>query len=142
MFFRATKVGKVERAGCYDAVPSVVEGKRRMSDPGQFAAQILETSAPGFAGLVAGLLFERHPEVAVRDDAALAARLLRSLTPEQQKVIRLAVHEGHTHQGIADALELPLGTVKTHLRRGLLKIRDTMKTARPKRRPPPQPKPN
>ena len=37
-----------------------------MSDPGQFAAQILETSAPGFAGLVAGLLLERHPEIAGR----------------------------------------------------------------------------
>ncbi len=37
-----------------------------MSDPGRFAAQILETSAPGFAGLVAGLLLERHPEIAGR----------------------------------------------------------------------------
>ena len=81
------------------------------------------------------------PEVAVRDDAAHAARLLRSLTADQQQVIRLAIHEGHTHQGIADALQLPLGTVKTHLRRGLLRIRDAMKTARPRRRPPPQPPP-
>lgn len=37
-----------------------------MSDPGRFAAQFLETSAAGFAGLVAGLLLERHPEIAGR----------------------------------------------------------------------------
>ncbi len=42
-------------------------------------------------------------------------------------MIKLAVYEGHTHQSIADALQLPLGTVKTHLRRGLLKVREAMK---------------
>ena len=78
------------------------------------------------------------PDVAVRDDAARAARLLHTLVPDQQRVIRLAVYEGHTHQSIADALQLPLGTVKTHLRRGLLKIREAMKAAKKKRRPPRQ----
>lgn len=66
-------------------------------------------------------------DVALKDDAARAERLIRTLKPEQQQVIRLAVYEGHTHQSIADALQLPLGTVKTHLRRGLLKVREAMK---------------
>jgi RNA polymerase sigma-70 factor (ECF subfamily) len=66
------------------------------------------------------------PDAAVKDDAARAARLIRTLKPEQQQVIKLAVYEGHTHQSIADALQIPLGTVKTHLRRGLLRVREAM----------------
>jgi RNA polymerase sigma-70 factor (ECF subfamily) len=67
-----------------------------------------------------------HPDIALQDDAARAAALIRTLKPEQQQVIKLAVYEGHTHQSIADALQIPLGTVKTHLRRGLLKVREAM----------------
>jgi RNA polymerase sigma factor (sigma-70 family) len=67
-----------------------------------------------------------NPDIALQDDAARAARLIRTLKPEQQQVIKLAVYEGHTHQSIADALRIPLGTVKTHLRRGLLKVREAM----------------
>jgi RNA polymerase sigma-70 factor (ECF subfamily) len=69
------------------------------------------------------------PDIALQDDAARAAELIRTLKPEQQQVIRLAVYEGHTHQSIAAALDLPLGTVKTHLRRGLLKVREAMQKA-------------
>lgn len=61
-----------------------------------------------------------------RDEAARASRLIRSLKPEQQRVIELAVYEGRTHQSISDSLGIPLGTVKTHLRRGLMRIRDAM----------------
>jgi RNA polymerase sigma-70 factor (ECF subfamily) len=52
--------------------------------------------------------------------------MIHTLKPEQQQVIKLAVYEGHTHQSIAEALQMPLGTVKTHLRRGLLKVREAL----------------
>jgi RNA polymerase sigma factor (sigma-70 family) len=45
---------------------------------------------------------------------------------EQQKVIRLAVHEEWTHERIAEHLDMPVGTVKTHLRRGLLRLREAL----------------
>lgn len=61
-----------------------------------------------------------------KGDAARAGEIIRTLRPEQQQVIYLAVHQGHTHQSIADQMKLPLGTVKTHLRRGLLKVREAM----------------
>jgi RNA polymerase sigma factor (sigma-70 family) len=67
-----------------------------------------------------------HLTVELQDDAARAEALIRTLKPEQQQVIKLAIYEGHTHQSIADALGIPLGTVKTHLRRGLLKVREAM----------------
>lgn len=85
---------------------------------------------PDFEELTAAEDFEQPdppPDIALQDDAARAARLIATLKPEQQHVIRLAVYEGHTHQSIADALQIPLGTVKTHLRRGLLKVREAMR---------------
>jgi DNA-directed RNA polymerase specialized sigma24 family protein len=32
--------------------------------------------------------------------------------------------QGFSHQEISDALKMPLGTVKTHARRGLLQVRE------------------
>jgi RNA polymerase sigma-70 factor (ECF subfamily) len=72
---------------------------------------------------------ELQPDYAIKDEAARASRLIGTLKPELQQVIKLAVYEGHTHQSIADALQLPLGTVKTHLRRGLLKVREALQEA-------------
>lgn len=62
----------------------------------------------------------------IKDEAERALRLIQTLKPEQQQIIQLAVYHGHTHQSIADTLGMPLGTVKTHLRRGLLRIRGAM----------------
>jgi RNA polymerase sigma-70 factor (ECF subfamily) len=51
---------------------------------------------------------------------------IRELRPEQQEILRLSVYEGWSHQRIADHLQVPLGTVKTHVRRGLIRVRDLM----------------
>lgn len=68
-------------------------------------------------------------EVEVNDEAARASALIRTLKPQQQKIIKMAVYYGCTHRDIAEELDLPLGTVKTHLRRGLLQIRGAMQQA-------------
>jgi RNA polymerase sigma-70 factor (ECF subfamily) len=49
---------------------------------------------------------------------------LRSLPPEQLKVLELAYYSGYTHMEIAELLDLPLGTVKGRMRLGLQKIRE------------------
>ena len=51
---------------------------------------------------------------------------LASLTPLQREAIDLAYYGGRTHRQIADDLAVPLGTVKTRLRDGLIKLRDVM----------------
>jgi len=56
-------------------------------------------------------------------EAALAARALGELRPEQREVLRLSVAEGLTHPEIAERTGMPLGTVKAHARRGLIRIR-------------------
>lgn len=50
------------------------------------------------------------------------------LTPSQQQVLELCYVEGVSHQVAAERLGLPLGTVKTHARRGLLILRQHLKT--------------
>lgn len=65
------------------------------------------------------------------EDAALAQRLLSDLRPEQQKVLRLSIGQGLSHEQIAELLDMPLGTVKTHVRRGLISLREAMQKANP-----------
>ena len=59
-------------------------------------------------------------------EAEEAAEAMRTLRPEQQQVLRLSIVEGMSHQEIAEATGMPLGTVKTHARRGLLHVRELM----------------
>jgi RNA polymerase sigma-70 factor, ECF subfamily len=58
------------------------------------------------------------------DDVARAASALAALRPEQQQVLRLSIFDGLSHDQIAKTTGLPLGTVKTHARRGLLRMRE------------------
>lgn len=72
-----------------------------------------------------------EPEQAeLRDEAARAVLALGELKPEQRSVLQLAVCEGWSHQLISERLGLPLGTVKTHVRRGLAKIREELRASR------------
>ncbi len=60
------------------------------------------------------------------DEAGIAVRELKKLSEDQQKVLRLSIFQGLTHERIAEATGMPLGTVKTHARRGLIKLRDLL----------------
>lgn len=61
------------------------------------------------------------------DDAKQAQECLGKLKTDEQSVIELAVCEGDSHSTVSEKLGLPLGTVKSHARRGLVKLRDCMK---------------
>jgi len=56
-------------------------------------------------------------------EAKSAARYLNELRPEQRNVIRLSVVEGMSHSEIAEATGIAIGTVKSHIFRGLAKVR-------------------
>lgn len=50
--------------------------------------------------------------------------LMAGLTPQQKKAIELAYFEGMSHSEIAAALKEPLGTVKSWIRNGLLRLKE------------------
>jgi RNA polymerase sigma factor (sigma-70 family) len=51
---------------------------------------------------------------------------LETLAPVQRQLLSLAFFRGLTHEEIADHFQLPLGTVKTHIRKALAGLRKTL----------------
>jgi len=51
---------------------------------------------------------------------------LKSLAPEQREAIELAYWYGYSHSELADRLGQPLGTVKTRIRMGMMKLRSQL----------------
>ncbi|MEX1025841.1 MAG: sigma-70 family RNA polymerase sigma factor [Planctomycetota bacterium] len=67
--------------------------------------------------------------VDLRDEVARANDALSRLKPEQRELLKMWVVDGMTHGEIAELTGHPLGTVKSHLRRGLVRVRDILGTA-------------
>ena len=66
-------------------------------------------------------------ETALLADRQAVRRGVDQLPPLQREVLVLAYYHGLTHVEIANQLGAPLGTVKTRMRLGLLKMRDLLR---------------
>jgi RNA polymerase sigma-70 factor (ECF subfamily) len=92
------------------------ERQRRREDQSE-ELQPVVVSPPDFEGK----LDERRRAARVRE-------LMSALQPQQKRAIELAYFEGLSHSEIAARLEEPLGTVKSWIRNGLLKLKEGLKT--------------
>ena len=59
-------------------------------------------------------------------ELARVVDVIRTLKPEQQEVINMASWLGMSHVAIARQTGIPLGTVKSYVARGLLRIREAL----------------
>lgn len=73
---------------------------------------------------------DEHCEAPTQGDPLLREaldRALRSLPDEQRAVVVLCLRERMSHQEVSDSLEMPLGTVKSHLSRARVALQDRLK---------------
>jgi RNA polymerase sigma-70 factor (ECF subfamily) len=60
------------------------------------------------------------------EEQRIVRAALAQLKPEQRELIEIAFFGGLTHHEIAARFNLPLGTVKTRIRTGMLKLRELL----------------
>ena len=65
-------------------------------------------------------------QMEMSEEAQIAAGFLNELPAEQSRSIRLAVYDGLSHSQISDLTGISLGTVKTQIRRGMIKLREKL----------------
>jgi RNA polymerase sigma-70 factor, ECF subfamily len=87
------------------------ERQRRREDQAEELPVVVAT--PDFEGS----LDEKRRAKRVRE-------LVASLNPHQKRAIEMAYFEGLSHSEIANALKEPLGTVKSRIRNGLLRLKE------------------
>ena len=59
-------------------------------------------------------------------DRQRVRRCMGSLSPLQAESVKLAYYGGYTYPQVAELLGVPLGTIKTRIRDGLIRLRDCM----------------
>ena len=98
--------------------------RRRLIDKIRFMNRRI--SADSIEDVTAEPFTRSDEKMQVSVEAKEAAAAMKNLRPEQRQVLYLSIVQGLSHQEIADATGMPLGTVKTHARRGILQAREVL----------------
>ena len=99
--------------------------RRRLIDRYRKQSRLLETTSSESD-------FDEQPDLTgsasaeLMDEAAKATRCLDSLVSNQRDILRKSIHEGKSHSQISTELQMPLGSVKSFARRGLIQLRHCM----------------
>ena len=62
------------------------------------------------------------------DRAELVKRALGEIPEKQSEVLKIAYYRGMTQSEISDHLDIPLGTVKTRTRQGMIKLKNILES--------------
>jgi RNA polymerase sigma factor (sigma-70 family) len=116
-------------AGRYDASRMTEAGwvamlaRRRLIDRARRRERqpVLESMPEGF-----DVASESERDLDREWRAEQARAVLRELPPAQRRMLELSLVHGRTHDEIARETATPLGTVKSHIRRGLQRARDLL----------------
>ena len=98
--------------------------RRRIIDRIRYTSRRIPTDSLEDILTEPGTRADRDMQTSV--EAGEAAKALGALRPEQRQVLQLSIIHGLSHQEISDATGMPLGTVKTHVRRGLVQAREIL----------------
>lgn len=98
--------------------------RRRLIDRIRFANRRI--AAESIEDIVEQPEVRSDREMQISIEANEAAEAMKTLRPEQRQVLQLSIVQGLSQQEIADTTGMPLGTVKTHARRGLLMLREAI----------------
>ena len=122
------KAGRFDPARASEATFVMLVARRRLLDERR-----RQRRQPAAAPLDAAEEREFQPEPGnpLDDDARQVLGALGALPAEQQRFLRLSLADGLTHAEIAAQTAVPLGTVKTLLRRGLLRLREATRRFNP-----------
>lgn len=122
----ATYVAMIARRRIVDLVRRGSAARRsfRGASPAEAPPPLEEIAAPAPPSVEADGVVLRGIEVV--EEAERVRNRLAMLSEEQQRVLRLALCEGLTQTQIAETTGWPLGTVKSHARRGLVRLRELL----------------
>lgn len=98
--------------------------RRRLIDRRRRQSRRLETTPIGDGTLPA--MPGPTDAIEIREEAARVRAAMSQLRPEERQILELSLEQGLSHKEIARSSQLPLGTVKTHARRGLVRLRNLL----------------
>ena len=98
--------------------------RRRLIDRYRRSGRSPDTTVLDEENVTAGSDHEKGVEVS--EEAAHARELMQQLRPKEREVLELSVSQGMSQSQIAETIDMPLGTVKTHARRGLIRLRELL----------------
>jgi len=69
---------------------------------------------------------DQHRTIERSAEASMASRALEDLPEDRRRVLELSIYQGMSHSEIANAIGMPIGTVKSHITRGLAAVREKL----------------
>jgi RNA polymerase sigma-70 factor (ECF subfamily) len=69
---------------------------------------------------------DAHNRLQTSIETKCIIKALNKLSRQEMQAIKMSIYKGMSHSEIAGIIGLPVGTVKTHIRRGIKKVRKSM----------------